>query len=265
MANEFSKTVPPGNAGTKTPPPTYGDLAAAALPPAAVAVPAGQSVPLFGGHRGGGKKRADGLVAGSPEAEAADRKKDRDRKNASNAAKRAAKLPPPLPGAVPSAAVPSADAAAPVDAGSSALPGAVAGVAGIAVAAPLFVPWSQRLLEKPARLLTKIADRVRCWSLMKKVRQLKLTEEQEKEIATDLKWKDEVVADFNLALAECATVELNKERVPGAQNSHWINLVMCGGEMAMVHVQTLERLEKMVAANEGQRLKAKGQSEEAKN
>jgi hypothetical protein len=116
-------------------------------------------------------------------------------------------------------------------------------------AAPLFVPWTQKLLEKPARLLTKIADRVRCWSLLRKVHQLKLSPEQEKEIAADLKWKDEVVADFNLALAECATVELNKRRVNGSQYSHWVNLAMCGGEMALVHVQTLERLEKMVAAN----------------
>ena len=113
----------------------------------------------------------------------------------------------------------------------------------------MFVPWTQKLLEKPARLLTKIVDRVRCWSLMRKVRQLKLSPEQEKEVAADLKWKDEVVADFNLALAECATVELNKRRVAGAQNSHWFNLAMCGGEMALVHVQTLERLEKMVTDN----------------
>jgi hypothetical protein len=55
----------------------------------------------------------------------------------------------------------------------------------IVAAAPLFVPWSQKQLEKSARLLTKIVDRVRCWSLMRKVRQLKLTPEQEKEIAAD--------------------------------------------------------------------------------
>ena len=95
---------------------------------------------------------------------------------------------------------------------------------------------------------------------MKKVHQINLTPEQEKEIAADLKWRDDVVADFNLALAECAQVELNKRRVPGAQNSHWLNLAMCSGEMALVHVQTLERLEKMVAAN-----KPKAESEKAES
>ena len=113
----------------------------------------------------------------------------------------------------------------------------------------MFVPWAQKKLEKPAALLTKILDRVRSWHLMKKVKKLGLTPDQEKEIAADLKWKDEVVTDFNLALAEVATIELNKRRINGSEHAHWVNLAMCGGEMALVHVQTMERLEKMVATN----------------
>lgn len=205
-----------------------------------MAVAAGDSVPLFSGHRGGGKKRADGLPAGSPEAIEADKLKDRARKNAANAAKRVAALPPPLPGA------PSPAANTPVVVGGNApvVPGAVAGAPIIAAG---FVGWQQKLLEKPAKLITKIADRFRCWQLTKKVRQLKLSPEIEKEILADLKWKDEVVADFNASLSECAVMELNRRRIPGAQNSHWINLAMCGGEMVLVHLQTLDRLEKLVA------------------
>lgn len=250
--SEILKPVPPPNAGTK--PPAAVDASVVFKPsvrPVGVAAAAGSAPALFGGHRGGGKKRADGLVAGSPEAVEADKKKDRDRKNLANAAKRSAPLPPPLPYSANAFPDPTAT----LDSNSNAVPVPVAGAP--IVAAPLFVLWSQKLLEKPARLLTKIADRIRCWSLMKRVRKLGLTPDQEKEIAADLKWKDEVTADFNAALAECATVELNKHRVSGSQNAHWFNLAMSGGEMAMVHMQTLERLEKMVAVNETDKAEAK--------
>jgi hypothetical protein len=245
--SEPSTVVPAQKPGAKTAGAANAPVAGNAVSSVPVDSAAGKSVPLFGGHRGGGKKRADGLPAGSPEALEADRKKDRDRKNAANAAKRVAALPPALPAAL----APLQNAAAPLADGAAPVPGVVAGVAGAAAAAPLFIPWSQKLLEKPAKLLTKIIDRCRCWTLMKKVRQCGLTPEQEKEIAADLKWKDEVVADFNLALAECAVQELNKRRVPGAQNSHWVNLAMCGGEMAMAHMQALDRLEKMLLAKKG--------------
>ena len=43
----------------------------------------------WGGHRGGSKRRKDGLFAGSPEAIAADRAKDAARKRNARAAKRA--------------------------------------------------------------------------------------------------------------------------------------------------------------------------------
>lgn len=121
-------------------------------------------------------------------------------------------------------------------------------MAGVAGAAPLFVPWGQKLLEKPARLLTKIADRLRVWSLMKHIRKIGLTPEEEKEIEAELKYKDEVLADFNAALAEAATIELNKRNVAGAQHSHWVNLSMTGGELVLLHLQSLDRIEKLVLA-----------------
>lgn len=235
--NELSKTVPPAKPGAAP-------VAATPVQPAAVAAAAGQSVPRFGGHRGGGKKRLDGLPAGSAAAIAVDKEKDRLRKNLANAAKRGTPLPPPLPGV----AAPSANAAAPLAGDSNAVPGVVAAVAGVAGAAPLFVPWGQKLLEKPARLLTKIADRLRVWSLMKHIRKIGLTPEEEKEIEAELKYKDEVLADFNAALAEAATIELNKRNVAGAQHSHWVNLSMTGGELVLLHLQSLDRIEKLVLA-----------------
>ena len=110
----------------------------------------------------------------------------------------------------------------------------------------MFVPWSTRVLEKPARLLTKIIDRVRVWSLTKKIRTLELAAKDEKEILADLAWKESAVADFNAALAEAATVELNKRTVPGAANSHWLALAMSGGELVYAHTEALNRIEALV-------------------
>ena len=53
---------------------------------------------LYGGHRGGNKRRKDGLCAGSPEAIAADREKDRLRKKRSRAAASEAVYYPFTPG-----------------------------------------------------------------------------------------------------------------------------------------------------------------------
>jgi hypothetical protein len=256
--NEISKTpAPAANAGGKPAAAVNSPVAKPAVQPVAVAAPAVQPPAAFGGHRGGGKKRLDGLAAGSPEAIAADRAKDRERKNQKNALKKVAELPPVLPGApAPGTNPPAAVAGDP-----NALPVPAAGALLAPVAAPLFVAWNQKLLEKPARLLTKIIDRVRCWGLMKKIKQLELTPEQEKEIAADLKFKEEVCADFSAALAECATVELNKRRVAGSEHGHWINLGMCSGEMVLVHMQTMDRLEKMVASNAAAKKEAKEKPE----
>lgn len=104
-----------------------------------------------------------------------------------------------------------------------------------------------RVLEKPAKLLTRIIDRARCWSLARKVRSLRLESKDEAEIIASLKWQDAAAADFSAALADCAVVELNKRRVPGAENSHLFNLAMCAGELATAHFQTLDKLEELLA------------------
>jgi hypothetical protein len=250
MSEPISKTVPPLNSGGKTAAPAHAPVAGgpgvvSAGQPAVATATAAQSPALFGGHRGGGKKRLDGLPAGSPAAIAADKAKDAARKRLDRDKKKTATLPPALSAVV---ATP-ANAGAPVAAVASPVPAVAAGVVVPAVAAvPLaHVPWTTRVLEKPAKLLTKILDRARCWSLAKKVRSLKLAPKDEAEILADLRWQEAAANDFSAALADCAQVELNKRRIPGAENSHLINLAMCGGELAMAHFQTLDRLEKMLA------------------
>jgi hypothetical protein len=113
----------------------------------------------------------------------------------------------------------------------------------------LFVGWSEKILARPAKLLIRIIDRLRCSSLMKRVRRLGLKPEQEREIADDLKYKDELVNDFSAALSVSAATELNHWQVPGAKHSHWIDTAMLGGEAVLVHLNCLDKLEKLIAEN----------------
>ncbi|MGH7977468.1 MAG: hypothetical protein ACREC8_12515 [Limisphaerales bacterium] len=106
-------------------------------------------------------------------------------------------------------------------------------------------------------------DRLRVSSLMRRVRKLDLTEKQQNEIERDLKYKQELVDDFNSAFSNTLTIELNRFNVPGAQHSHYIDLVMRGCELALTHFNTVERLEKMLLENRA--LKAREMLKEQKN
>ena len=82
-----------------------------------------------------------------------------------------------------------------------------------------------------------------------RVKKLGLDKKQEAEIADDFKYKTEVVEDFNAAVANCVTVELNKRRIGGAEHSHWLDVLMTGGELVSIHLDTVDKLEKMLLAN----------------
>ena len=117
----------------------------------------------------------------------------------------------------------------------------------------MFVAWTEKIIARPVKLLTKIVDRVRCSALMKRIRKLSLNPDQVKEIEGDIKFKQEALDDFNAALANCVTVELNKRRVAGAAQSHWLDVVMTGGELVAVHLSTVDKLEKMILENEAKK------------
>jgi len=239
--NEPQKPVPPTNAGGKTgagnpqpvPPPT--------IPPPPVVPPPGSAPALFGGHRGGGKKRLDGLPAGSPEAKEADRKADAERKRLERAQKKGASLPPPLP----SVAASPANASVPVAGGDAVVLAAPAGVVGAGVA-PMFVAWQQKLLDKPAKLLAKITDRWRGYCRFKAVRKLNLSPAAEKEILEKMKWREDVLNDFATALSEATTIELNKRRVPGAEHGHWVTLSISLGELVYLEITNMQTIEKLI-------------------
>jgi hypothetical protein len=231
-----AQNIPAKSGATANPPPAKA-VAETATPPLSAHSP--DSAPaLFGGHRGGGKKRADGLPAGSEAAKAADRAKNAERMRA----KRAAALPAALPSAGSLASpAPPADSGAAVAGDSGALSVAAAGLAG-----HLVVPWSCRLLEKPAKLLTRILDRLRSGSLFNRIDASPLPAEIKAEIKRDIPWKDAARDDFAVCLADCATIELNKRRVNGADNAHWLNLALAGGELGLAHVDLCNRIDKLV-------------------
>jgi len=205
-----------------------------------------QSPALFGGHRGGGKKREDGLVAGSPEAKAADNEKAQIRMAAKREEERKKKVAS-LPQTLPSVANPPANAAAPPAADNGAVPVSASGaVTGVGLV-PTFVAWSGTMLARPIKLLTKIVDRVRCSKPMERVRKIGCDKETEKEIEQRLRYKQEQLEGFNAALANCAVIELNKRQVPGAQHSHRLELAMTTG-VDFLEKKILEKAEKTKAA-----------------
>lgn len=239
MANDPSKS--PAQPVTATPSPALVPVAGIPAAPGSTGpVTAAGSVPLFGGHRGGGKQRADGLLAGSEEAREADKKKDRERKASEYARKRTAALPPVLPAAGGLAVSPPVGAAGAVVDGGMPLP-AVAAVAGPVVA------WKVDFLEKPARLLMRIIDRFRQMDIFRRLDKSNLPPAVKDEIKADAAWKEEARNDFAGALAQCATVELNRRAV-GAQNAHWINLTLSSGELALAHFTLCDRIDKLVLA-----------------
>lgn len=108
MAIELAPTLTPVANGSPTPPPVEtpkqpGQSQGNSAPGSAMA-----TVPQFGGNRGG-KARRDNLVPGSPEAIAADREKERLKKQRQRAAKRA-ENPPVLPSKLSETPSPAAGA-----------------------------------------------------------------------------------------------------------------------------------------------------------
>ena len=214
--------------------------AAAPGPAALGSVAVARAPEAFGGHKGGGKKRADGLKAGSPEAVAADKAKDALRKREARAAKSGASLPPTLPPAPPAAPGGGADVA-PDPAGGVA--GDVPPVAGVAGA---LVSWSGRLLARPWKLVVKIADRLRVASLRRRVDETPLPEPVKQEIRTSLAFAEESKVQLADALANASAIELNKRQVGGAQHSHWLDVGVCALDLTSQHFDTMDKINEAV-------------------
>ena len=132
--------------------------------------------PLFGGNVGR-KSRADGLKPGSPEAVAADRTRETERKRAQRATQRATTPPPPLPPS-PSAPSPTADSLAPA-------PGVVAADFG---GAGVPVPWQADSLKPLFEQLIEAAEESRVSSFLGKCKEAGLLGKLLKEIEADARF-----------------------------------------------------------------------------
>jgi len=193
MAEE---TKPPGGTGG---PPT-GQVAPGPagtnLPPVAPATSAQASVPLFGGFRGG-RKRADGLIPGSPEAIEADRKKDAERKRLERST--TTKLDEP-------AALPSATAT--VTNPNTATPGAQSPA--IALQAAPAVPWQADMLRSLSDELINTAEAARIAQVAGKIKEAELPEKIAREVMKDVPYKPVYKKMLMLSTPEVAAKGLNK-------------------------------------------------------
>lgn len=114
------------------------------------------------------------------------------------------------------------------------------------------VLWNPRLLEKPAKLVTRIVDRLRTAPLVKKLDHPKLPSEMRAECQKSIQLPPEALADFSHALADCAAVELNKRGV-GAGQSHWLTLAGSAAEVIAHTLSASERIDKLIATLEAEK------------
>ena len=104
------------------------------------------------------------------------------------------------------------------------------------------------MLERPARLLVRIGDRLRIARLVKRLDESPVPEPVRKQVKESLALADAAKNDFAAALAHCATVELNTRSIGGAQHSHWLDVAMTGAELVNAHLQTVEKIDELILA-----------------
>ena len=111
------------------------------------------------------------------------------------------------------------------------------------------VPWTAALLKKPCELLTRIGDRLRTGVIAKRLAHPKIPDKLREDIRREIELPDAVLADFAEATTHAATVELNKRGV-GAGQSHWIALSACVVEVGTHTMQSLARIDALIAKAE---------------
>lgn len=184
------------NAGNPPAAPLAGPQSAGSPDPAPAPVSAQQTAALFGGLRGG-RKRTDGLPAGSAEARRADRVRDAERKRAQRLEQKARTEPPPLPAVAPA----TMGAGAPGTAGLDLQPG---------LAPAAFVAWDAETLRPIFVELVPTVEELAVGRLTAKAAKAQLPTTLIKEIASDAAWKAPEKRAMILAGPEVTAKWLNK-------------------------------------------------------
>jgi hypothetical protein len=209
--------------------------------PGSSPVPASASVPLFGGFRGK-QKRRDGLIAGSPEAAAADREKDRLRKQRARDAQRAAEPPalPAFPDGVPTApGVGAGPAPAPVPGlGAPDLAGAP-------------VPWDAQTLDPIFRQLLPTIELSLATSLTSRAQKAKLPGEVIAEIRKDAAWPAPTKRAVEIAAPRVAAKWLNRSGL-SAEYQDEVLLGTAAAAILAQHSMILRKLDKVIAGEQEQ-------------
>ena len=104
------------------------------------------------------------------------------------------------------------------------------------------------MLERPARLLVRIGDRLRIAALCKRLDASPVPDAVKQPVKASLALADAAKNDFAAALAHAATVELNTRSIGGAQHSHWLDVAMTGAELVNAHLQTVEKIDELILA-----------------
>jgi hypothetical protein len=197
-----------------------------------------ETVPLFGGNRGG-KPRKDGLVPGSAEAVEADRKYERERK-ADQRAKTRAENPPALPPALPGKV--------PAPSNNFPAPGAALAVDSTAQAPPS-VPWQADTFAELARELVPELEAQAVASITRRAAKAGLSKDFLKEIEHDCRWGEATKKALVIALPQLVAKWLNRSGV----SSEWQPEVVCGTAAAKIlvnHLRIVNRLDKLIAQRE---------------
>ena len=205
------------------------------LPPVAPSpvASATDTVPLFGGHRGG-KRRADGLPAGSPEAREADRLKDAERKRRARLEAKANAEPAPLPPSLPCAPAPAVGAPPPSPDAVGAVPG------------PAPVPWEAGTLKPLFDQLLPTVEALTVAQLTTRATKARLPSPVVAEIGKDAAWPSPARKALEVSSPRVAAKWLNRT---GLSAEHQDELIL-GTAICSIfasHTMLLRKLDKLIA------------------
>lgn len=217
--------------GAKAPPPVEKGPAPGQTPNPAPSSSAAHTAAQHGGLPGG-KPRKDGLKPGTPEALAADREKDRLRKQGARAV--AAQLKPEpaaLPAAVPGAAQPPVNGMAAVPPGGPAAP---------------FVPWQAETIKPLVEKLLTAAEEGRVAIFAAKCKQLGEMSKLIKEIEEDAHFPAAAKVLLATSLPRLAAKWLNKSGI----SAEYQDEVACVTAILLIiqhDRKTAAKLDKLIA------------------
>ena len=244
MADIETPPLPGTDSGTPPPKTLAPPVAGRPVPAQAGNVDTGSNlkprVELFGGLRGG-RKRKDGLVPGSPEALAADREKDAERKRLARERDRLAN-PAPLP---PASAATATATLPPVQNAAVPTPdnlGTFTGVENFET-----VAWLAKDVEPLVNELVELTEELCQTAINSRCKKARLPMEIAKEIESDARWATRAKAMIKQGGADLFAQLMNKSQIPLAIRPY-ILITIGSLQIAIGQMKILKRLDQLILA-----------------